>query len=154
MNELRYTPFRQVVVVALVAAIVLTLGACASAQVKADKLRNLALITTTDDYRKQVRWGMFEEARRHLKAREGETRMPAMNRYKAWRITSYNVGEMTKNETGNEVKIAAHIEFYSTDTGVASSMNYEQLWWFDAKAKLWYLDGSLPDFDGATRFKN
>jgi hypothetical protein len=152
MNVPRRTALRRIVGSLVIAAMVTSLGACGSAQRKADKIRDLSMVTTTDAYRKLVRWGDWEEASFHLKARKGELRKPALKRYKPWKITSYNVGEVVRDETGNEARVTAQIEFYSTDTGHASSMKYEQLWWYDAEAKHWYLDGSLPDFDGETRF--
>lgn len=152
MKVPRRTALRRIVGSLVMATLVVTLSACGTAQRKADKIRDLSMVTTTDAYRKLVRWGNFEEAAFHLKARKGETRKPALKRYKPWKITSYNVGEVVRDETGNEARLTAHIEFYSTDTGHASSMKYEQLWWYDTTDKHWYLDGTLPDFDGETRF--
>lgn len=127
------------------------LAGCSSEQTKALKIRDLALETTTEAYRKLIRWNYFEEASRYLKGKDEPLRKPALARYDAWKVTSYDIGEMVRNKDGTEARVLAHIGFYSKETGAVYSLRDEQVWWYDEGERHWYLGSPFPDFDAATR---
>jgi len=137
--------------IAICSVLGLGLTGCSSNQTKALKARDKALETTTEAYRKLVRWSYFEEASKYLKGRDEELRRPALARYNAWKVTSYDVGDMVRNEAGDEARVLAHIGFYSKDSGRVYSLRDDQFWWYDDEESRWYLGSPFPDFDAATR---
>ena len=153
---IRSPPARRAVLSLLLGAMVAIVGGCASAARKAHDRREIALSDTLETYGKLIRWGAFEEASRYLQAKEGEAEvpMPALARYKPWKVAYYNEVEVMRSDSGDEARVAADIQFYSEETGVASSLRDNQKWWYEASAGQWHLASPLPDFDGATRFKH
>jgi hypothetical protein len=131
------------------------LAGCASAARKAHDQREVALTDTLDNYRKLIRWGSFEEASRYLKAREGEAEveMPVLARYKPWKVAHYNEVDVLRNGPGDEARVTVDIQFYSEETGMASTVRDHQKWWYESGPALWHLASPMPDFDAATRFK-
>ncbi len=108
------------------------------------------LDTTLKGYAKLIRWGYFEEATAFRHARPSSpTRLPFdPERFRDVRVTSYDETSRTLNSTGKEVTVNAEIGYYRTDMGIVKSLRYPQLWWYEEKAKHWYLDGELPDLTG------
>ena len=139
----------------LLGIVMVALAGCASAARKAHDQREVALTDTLDAYRKLIRWGSFEEASRYLKARDGEAEveMPVLARYKPWKVAHYNEVEVLRNGPGDEARVTVDIQFYSEETGMASSVRDHQKWWYESGRALWHLASPMPDFDAATRFK-
>jgi hypothetical protein len=139
----------------LLGVMMVSLTGCATAARKAHDQREVALSNTLDSYRKLIRWGSFEEASRYLKAREGEAKveMPVLARYKPWKVAHYNEVEVLRNGPGDEALVTVDIQFYSEETGMASSVRDKQRWWYESGAAGWHLASPMPDFDAATRFK-
>lgn len=137
---------------ALVTTLVI-LTACGTAKTRALERRVVALQSTTETYRKLVRWGYFDQAIEYLKTREGEPVKVNQEALKAWTITGYEPTEAIINDERTQAKLTAQVQYFHKDTRVASALIQQQLWWYDEKANRWYLDGNLPDFAGgaATR---
>jgi len=139
----------------LLGVMMVSLTGCATAARKANDQREVALSNTLDSYRKLIRWGSFEEASRYLKAREGEAEveMPVLARYKPWKVAHYDEVEVLRNGPGDEARVTVDIQFYSEETGMASSVRDKQRWWYESGPAVWHLASPMPDFDAATRFK-
>jgi hypothetical protein len=125
--------------------VVITLAGCGNFLTPKEQRREKALFLATDDYRKNMRWGNFEEAAKYLRAKEGEITRPNFERLLHYKITGYYTGEQQRTDAGDEVRVVAHIEYYELDTGVARTVRDEQYWWYDEAAQRWFLGSRMPE---------
>lgn len=135
----------------LVLSALLNIGGCASAKNRADDQRNMALTKATENYRKLIRWGYFEEASRYFRTRNDELPAPDLANFAPWTVTGYDMGEVRAGDTANEARILARIDFYRKDTRIVSKVRDEQLWWYDTTQKSWFLGTPMPDFAKAAQ---
>ncbi|MSR13990.1 MAG: hypothetical protein EXR86_05370 [Gammaproteobacteria bacterium] len=126
---------------------VLLLCACGHFLTPKEQRREKALVLATDSYRKNMRWGNFEEAAGYLRAKEGEISGPNMESFSHYKITGYYTNEQQRNDAGDEVRVVAHIEYYELDTGVARTLRDDQYWWYDEASQRWYLGSRMPELD-------
>lgn len=133
--------FRMVFLVILSTVI---LSACTGFLTPREERRQKALFEATDTYRKLLRWGYFEEAAQYLKGNGEEIPRPDLARMAHYKISGYHPSEQLQNDTGDEVRLIALIDYYDIDSGAANSLRDEQYWWYDAEQKRWYLGSPMP----------
>ncbi|MGE0484362.1 MAG: hypothetical protein AB7Q81_09505 [Gammaproteobacteria bacterium] len=137
----------------LLVALVMALAAagCADVPLVGKRERTTAFDDATDNYGKMLRWGYFDEAAKYLRAQDGSTVEPDLDRVARYRVTSYTVSSKLLADTGREGRVVATIEYYEIDSGVLRSLRDEQFWWHDRESDNWYLSSPLPAFGIAGR---
>lgn len=121
------------------------LGACAGFSTPSEQKRQKAFLEASETYRKLLRWGYYEEAAQYLKGNGEELPRPDLAALAHYRISGYHASEQLQNDTGDEVRLIAIIDFYDIDSGVVNSLRDEQYWWYDTEAKRWYLGSPMPE---------
>lgn len=130
--------------VSLLLLCAVVLNACSSFLTPREQRRQKALLEATETYRKLLRWGYFEEATQYLKGKGEELPRPDLARLAHYKISGYHPSEQLQNDTGDEVRVVALIDYYDIDSGSAKSLRDEQYWWYDAEAKHWFLGSPMP----------
>jgi hypothetical protein len=123
----------------------LLLGACASFSSPSEQKRQKAFFEASETYRKLLRWGYYEEASQYLKGNGEEMPRPNLEALAHYKISGYHASEQLHNDSGDEVRLIAIIDFYDIDSGVVNSLRDEQYWWYDEPAKRWYLGSPMPE---------
>jgi len=139
------TILRRVAVAALMLA--LAAGGLAGCAQIAEKKRDNTLTDTLRTYSKYVRWGYYIEASAFIKRRSDDARPKVTpSDLEDYRVTRYEVASQQPiDEVGNEVRVVAAIDAYSTGSGVVRSKLDDQIWYFEPESGRWFLDGDLPD---------
>lgn len=128
-------------------ACLVLLSACAGFSTPSEQKRQKAFIEASETYRKLLRWGYYEEAAQYLKGNGEELPRPDLAALAHYRISGYHASEQLQNDSGDEVRLIAIIDFYDIDSGVVNSLRDEQYWWYDIEAKRWYLGSPMPDLE-------
>lgn len=120
--------------------------ACACSMIKkpSEQKRDTAFQSAVETYRKLVRWGYFEQAAQYLKGKDAALPPPNLAAYDQYKVTGYSVGEQIINNTGDEARIIAQIEYYDIDTHVVGAVRDEQYWWYDTLLQRWFLGTPMP----------
>ena len=125
----------------------LTISACATV----DKSKRLDLLDISlNDFRKALRWGYYEEAARYIQIKDYKRPLRNPDYLKSIRITSYEYGKKVLSEDKMKLEISSLINFYDVNHGIVSTVSENQIWWFDAEKKLWFLDGDIPNLTGSS----
>lgn len=130
----------------LLAALLLTaLGGCGSLPLgKSD--RAVVLEAALNNYRKLIRWGYYDEAAKYLRTQDGQAIAADLKSAARYRVTSYTVSNSFVADDGKEARVIAAIEYYEIDSGVIHMLHDQQMWWYEAEGKRWYLASPLPHF--------
>lgn len=139
MRSVRYS-----ILFLLICAVSLT--ACNPIQRAQKRERLSQLDTTTNTYRKLMRWGHFDQAAQYLKARDDSQTAPNLKDMARYKVTQFTVADQIVSDTQVDAKVSAVIEFYNVETGVATTLTDSQLWWYDKEAKRWYLGSPMVNF--------
>lgn len=132
---------RSVILVGVCAGV---LSACGHFLSPSQERRQKELAAATETYRKLLRWGYYEEATQYLRGNGEELPRPDLARMARYKISGYHASEELTNDTGNEVRLIAFIEYYDIDSGTAKSLRDEQYWWYDEAQRRWYLGSPMP----------
>lgn len=108
--------------------------------------RAILLDGAVNNYRKLIRWGYYDEAAKYLRETDGRAITADLKNAAKFRVTNYTVSSQIMDDTGKEARVVATIEYYELDAGVIHTLHDEQVWWYDAKEKRWYLNAALPRF--------
>jgi hypothetical protein len=129
------------------AALAVLAGAgCADVPLVSKRERTTAFDDATDNYGKMLRWGYFDEAAKYLRAQDGSSVEPDLDRVARYRVTSYTISSKLLADTGREGRVLATIEYYEIDSGVLRTLRDEQFWWHDRESDRWFLASPLPAF--------
>ena len=128
----------------LALALVLLVGCGSMPLGKAD--RAMLLDGAVNNYRKLIRWGYYDEAAKYLREADGRAFTGDLKNAARYRVTNYTIASQILADDGKEARIIAVIEYYELDAGVIRTLHDEQMWWYDAKEKRWYLRTPLPHF--------
>ncbi|MGD9603348.1 MAG: hypothetical protein AB7O21_01645 [Gammaproteobacteria bacterium] len=129
---------------ALLAICVICLIGCSHLLSPGEERRQKKLAVATETYRKLLRWGYYEEAAQYLKGNGEEVSRPDLAQLARYKISGYHASEELRNDTGDEVRLIALIDYYEIDSGNARTLRDEQYWWYDAEAERWYLGSPMP----------
>ena len=131
----------------LLVCLSLAITACATV----DKSKRLDLLDINlTDFRKAVRWGYYDEATRYIQIKDYKEPLRSPDTLKNIRITSYEYGKKFLSDEETRLEVTAVISFYDVNRGTVSTISDNQIWWFDAEKKFWFLDGDIPDLTGAS----
>jgi len=131
----------------LLSICLLLLTACGHFLTPKQERRQKALAVATETYRKLLRWGYYEEAAQYLKGNGEDVPQPDLARMAHYKISSYHASEELQNDSGDEVRLIALIEYYDIDSGSAKTLRDEQYWWYDEAQTRWYLGSPMPALD-------
>ena len=96
-------------------------------------------------YVDSIRWGNFDVAAGLVRSRNGQS--PAAIKVPAdVRVTAYASGILSMNEDRSEAAVATSFDYYYPQTNKVRTVSQTDLWWFDAGAGQWFMDGALPEF--------
>ena len=97
-------------------------------------------------YVNSIRWGNFQTAAALTRVRQGE--QPSLDPAVLGnlRVTAYSYRLVSVDETAGEASVDANFDYYFLDSGSVRSVSQTAVWYFDAEAESWFLDGTLPDF--------
>ncbi|TAK38955.1 MAG: hypothetical protein EPO30_05425 [Lysobacteraceae bacterium] len=133
--------FRQTVVFALVAALLLMAG-CASTPDRDSSLREAQYAWSA-----AIRWGDFEGAW-NLVDPEYRAGHPLssleLERYKQVQVSRYH--EIGARTSGDRASREIGIGVVNRNTQVQREARYLEQWRYDAAADRWWITGGLPDF--------
>ena len=131
--------------IVLIALLLGTLAACGSLPLgKSD--RAVVLEAALNNYRKLIRWGYYDEAAKYLRMPDGQTITADLKAAARYRVTNYTVSNSFVADDGKEARVIAAVEYYEIDSGVIRLLHDQQMWWYDATGKRWYLASPLPHF--------
>jgi len=114
---------------------------------KRESMTQLRAVVNT--YRKLMRWGHYDQAVQYLKSPDGSNDEPDLKDMSRYKITNMTIADQIVSDTDTDAKVTAYIEFYDIDTGRASSVRDEQLWWYDLEEKRWFLGTPMVEFSEA-----
>ena len=82
-----------------------------------------------------------------IRARSGNDVTIDLSGYKGLRVTrdEYAIKHVTAD--ADEATATVAFSYYYVDTGRVRELVEDTNWWYDAAAKRWYLDGTLPRFE-------
>lgn len=132
----------------LIATLLLGALLCACTPVTGgNRLR--ALDDTLKTYDRLVRWGLYDEAARYLRPRATSAPAPEFDaaRYEGLRVTSLEAVSLTVEESGDEARVQNRLQYYWDHAPAVRTLTDTQTWWYDARERHWFLDGSLPAFE-------
>lgn len=128
-----------ILAVILAAAMALATGCRSIRDVDRSGLLQEALI----QYAAAIRWGHINTANSFLRAPDGTLLAGDKPFREDVRVTGYRT--LNRVPLGDErVQVEARLEFMSQNTGQIITVDEVQLWWYDADARRWFLDGPLP----------
>ena len=62
------------------------------------------------------------------------------------RLASFRVTDVTFQDGHDLARVRSEITYYLGNSPRLRELVDVQTWWYDAEAKTWYLDGTIPDF--------
>lgn len=109
-----------------------------------DADRNNLLQDALFQYASALRWGHINTANSFLKAPDGSSRAHDRPFRSDVRVTGYRMLNRAHTDD-THVQVEARLEYMSNATGQIERVDETQQWWYDADARRWYLDGTLPE---------
>lgn len=97
-------------------------------------------------YVNSIRWGNFDTAAALTRVRKGEQPPVDAAVVGNIRVTAYSYRLVSVDETAGEASVNANFDYYFLDSGTVRNVSQTAVWYFDADADSWFLDGTLPDF--------
>ena len=136
---------RRPVAAALLALVLMLLGACASSPGGSPNKREEQLRS----YSVAVRWNDFDDAFAHIepaiRAQHPFTDFER-ERYKQIQVTGYDVLHQAMSPDGLVLEQTVEIRLINRNTQIERSINDHQRWTYDVANKRWWLVSGLPDF--------
>lgn len=122
---------------------VLLLVGCTTFQ---ESSRLNSLESTSEAYGKAIRWGEYQVAYGFIKTQGTEPQPPNFKGLEKIKVISYEPNERNTSQDMLQARQAVEIKYYNTDYLILKTIVDTQLWEYDTKQKIWYLQGPLPDF--------
>lgn len=97
-------------------------------------------------YNIALRWAMYDKLDKYHLTQEGEKKLIDRDLVENFRITSYKIRDKTVNEDISEATVKGEISYYNNEVGTLKKMPYEQIWWYDADIKVWFVESDFPVF--------
>ena len=130
-------------IIALLCVVIL-LGGCNSRGGVKNKV--ISLDDAIEGYLAALRWGRYQDAYRYHADKDGGQPALPLDNLEQIRVTAYDVHEKNVNDEVTEASVKGEIKYYHTDYGTVRKLPLHQLWWYEAEAKAWYLEGEMPTF--------
>ena len=124
----------------------LALAACNPIKNIQSRERITELRAVVNTYRKLMRWGHYDQAAQYLKKKDGSQATSNFENMARYRVTSLTIADQITSDEELEAKVTAYIDFYDIDTGIASSLRDEQIWWYSVDDKRWFLGSPMVNF--------
>lgn len=118
----------------------LVLGACALQETARTMDFDLAL----RNYGSALRWAYYDTAASAIRPRPGDPPPPACVPRTDLRVSSFQPRDVEFGEKLDEARVRALIAYVEVDTGVVREASEPQTWWYDQKAKRWYVADGIP----------
>ena len=109
-------------------------------------IRNQAdrLGTALNVYGAALRWGRYNQAYGYHVQRDGTQPQVNMDRLENFSVTSFTPTDPVLNADGTEAVVPIEIKYYDEQYGTLRTLKETQIWWFNAKAKMWYTESDFP----------
>lgn len=110
------------------------------------KIRNQAdrLAMALDHYGADMRWGRYNKAYGYHLNRDGARPEANLDRLEGFSITSFTPDDPILNADATEAVVSIEIKYYDEQYGTLRDLKETQKWWFDAKAKSWFVESDFP----------
>ena len=106
---------------------------------QADRL-NTALLA----YGADLRWDRYKKAFDYHVKRDGTRPQVNMDRLENFSVTSFTPVDPVLNADGTEAVVPIEIKYYDEQNGKLRTLKETQVWWFNAKAKMWNTESDFP----------
>jgi hypothetical protein len=118
----------------------LGLAACALQETARTMDFDLAL----RNYGSALRWAYYDTAASAIRPRPGDPVPPACVPRTDLRVSSFQPRDVQFGDKLDEARVRAAIAYVEVDTGVVREASEPQTWWYDEKAKRWYVADGIP----------
>lgn len=97
-------------------------------------------------YLHSLRWHQYSKAVRLLRHRDGTTPKVDLAGLKDLHVADYQYELDAVPGHTDEMLMTASFRYYFEDNLAVHDVRQKAMWWYDADAQQWYLDGTLPKF--------
>ncbi len=118
----------------------LGLAACALQETARTMDFDLAL----RNYGSALRWAYYDTAASAIRPRPGDPPPPPCVPRTDLRVSSFQPRDVQFGDNLDEARVRALIAYVEIDTGVVREASEPQTWWYDEKAKRWYVADGIP----------
>lgn len=106
--------------------------------------RTMDFDLTLRNYGSALRWAYFDTAASAIRPRAGDPPpQPCVPRTDV-RVSSFQPRDVQFSPNLDEAQVRAVLAYVELDTGVVREASEPQTWWYDEKAKRWYVAQGIP----------
>lgn len=109
-----------------------------------DAARTMDFDLALRNYGSALRWAYYDTAASAIRPRPGDPAPPACVPRADLRVSSFQPRDVQFGEKLDEAQVRAVIDYVEVDTGVVRQASEPQTWWYDDKAKRWYVADGIP----------
>ncbi len=104
------------------------------------------LQTTQKLYWKSLRWKSYERAASVIRFRNPARQLADFDDLNGITVTNYEEGASLPTAEEDVYKTHVQFSYVQNSTGRLLQVRHEEIWWYDAETKAWYLDSDMPNF--------
>lgn len=109
-----------------------------------DTARTMDFDLALRNYGSALRWAYYDTAASAIRARPGDPAPAACVPRTDLRVSSFQPRDVQFGDKLDEAQVRAVIDYAEVDTGVVRQASEAQTWWYDEKAKRWYVADGIP----------
>ena len=130
--------------VTLISLMVLAVSGCA-------RLATMEKTTLLEEavkfYVKAVRWNRLDVVQGLLRKRDGTIIATDLKSLRGLQVTHYDYSVNAAGAESGEALMSASFQYYFDSGSTLKTVEQKAMWWWDAEAETWFMDGPFPTFE-------